>query len=160
LNRIVLKKLHHVLYYKSHCQLVNSTVPSPATALAIRPVALSALLPTLLCVGLLAGCGEQDLDPPVVRGGEAAAGKRLVTQYQCGTCHAIPEVQGAGGDAGPPLEHMRRKSYIANGIPNRPERMVAWLRDPPALKPGTRMPSMGLSEQEARHIAAYLYTLE
>jgi cytochrome c1 len=156
LNRIVLKKLHHVLYYKSHSQLVNSTVPSSATTLAIRPAALF----VLLCAATLAGCGERELDVPVVRGGEAAAGQRLVTQYQCGACHAIPDVQGAGGDAGPPLEHLRRKSYIANGIPNRPERMVAWLRDPPALKPGTRMPSMGLSEQEARHIAAYLYTLE
>jgi cytochrome c2 len=117
-------------------------------------------LSALLFAATLAGCGEQDMDMPVVRGGDAAAGKRLVTQYQCGACHAIPDIQGAGGDAGPPLKHMRRLSYIANGIPNRPERMVAWLRDPPALKPGTRMPSMGLSEQEARHIAAYLYTLE
>jgi cytochrome c2 len=160
LDRIVLKKLHHVLYYKSHCQLVNSTVPSLATTLAIRPAALPVQLTALLCAALLAGCGEQGGAALAVKGGDPATGKRLVTQYQCGTCHAIPEVQGAGGEAGPPLEHVGRLSYIAGGIPNRPDRMVAWLRDPPALKPGTRMPSMGLSEQEAAHIAAYLYTLE
>lgn len=64
-----------------------------------------------------------------------------------------------GGEAGPSLEHIGRLSYIAGGIPNEPARMVAWLRDPPALKPGTTMPSVGVSEAEARHMAAYLDTL-
>jgi cytochrome c2 len=107
---------------------------------------------------LLAACGEQGKAPQVV-GGDAATGKGLVTQYQCGACHAIPEVQGAGGDAGPSLQGFGRKSYIAGRIPNQPDRLIAWLRDPPAMKPGTAMPSLGLTEQEARHMAAFLYTL-
>ena len=45
-------------------------------------------------------------------------------------------------------------SYIAGGIPNSPGNMVRWLRVPHAVKPGTEMPPMGLTEQEARHIAA------
>lgn len=111
---------------------------------------------------LLAGCskGQEAVSKPRVAGADAVTGKRLVTQYQCGTCHVIPDVQGAGGDTGPSLEHMARLSYIAGRIPNRPDNMVAWLRNPPALKPGTIMPAMGISEQEARHMAAYLYTLE
>jgi cytochrome c2 len=40
-----------------------------------------------------------------------------------------------------------------------PDRLVAWIVDPPALVPGTRMPVMGVSENDARHIAAALYTL-
>jgi cytochrome c2 len=111
-----------------------------------------------LCLALLAACGEQEKALQVA-GGDAATGKRLVTQYQCGACHAIPDVQGAGGEAGPPLEGFGRKSYIAGRIPNQPAQLVAWLRDPPAMKPGTAMPAMGLTEEEARHMAAFLVTL-
>jgi cytochrome c1 len=92
--------------------------------------------------------------------GEEALGKRLVTQYGCGACHAIPEVPGAGGEAGPTLEGFGKLSYIAGRIPNQPARLTAWLLDQPALKPGTAMPAMGLTEQEARHMAAFLYTLK
>lgn len=118
-------------------------------------------LPAALLAALLAGCGQGGggLGPPHVRGGDIDTGKRLITQYQCATCHVIPKVPGQNGESGPSLEHVGRLSYIAGGIPNQADNMVAWLRDPPALKPGTRMPSMGLSEQEARHMAAYLYTL-
>jgi cytochrome c2 len=119
------------------------------------------VLAPLAAAALSAGCGQGGggLGPPHVRGGDVDTGKRLMTQYQCSTCHVIPQVPGPNGDAGPSLAHVGRLSYIAGGIPNQANNMVAWLRDPPALKPGTRMPSMGLSEQEARHMAAYLYTL-
>ncbi|QOY96800.1 c-type cytochrome [Massilia sp. UMI-21] len=95
-----------------------------------------------------------------VPGGDAQQGLRLTTQYQCGACHTIPGVQGAAGDQGPSLEHVGRLSYIASGVPNQPANMVRWLRVPHAVRPGTEMPSMGLTEQEARHIAAFLYTLQ
>jgi hypothetical protein len=61
------------------------------------------------------------------------------------------------GRAGP--GRLRKLSYIAGGIPNQPA-AGAWLIDPPAMKPGTAMPAMGLTEQEARHMAAFLYTLK
>lgn len=131
------------------------------------------LWPALLCVCVLAGCEEQSTQPGATAPGapsagqaggptlgDAATGKRLMAQYQCGACHAIPGVQGAGGAAGPSLAHMGSLSYIAGRIPNNGANMVAWLRDPPALKPGTPMPALGLSEQEARHMAAYLLTLK
>lgn len=106
---------------------------------------------------LLGGCKE---DPrSIVPGGEVRQGLRLVTQYQCGACHTIPGVQGAAGREGPTLEYIGRLSYIAGGIPNQPANMLRWLRVPHAVKPGTEMPPMGLTEQEARHIAAFLYTL-
>jgi cytochrome c2 len=111
-----------------------------------------------LCL-LLTGCGGKE-GVRQVAGGDAAVGKRLVTEYQCGACHAIPEVPGAGGEAGPRLEGFAKLSYIAGRIPNQPARLTAWLLDPPALKPGTAMPALGLTEQEARHMAAFLYTLK
>jgi cytochrome c2 len=120
---------------------------------------LSALLCAALCMTLLAGCGAKEGGTEVV-GGDAATGKQLVTQYQCGACHAIPGIRGAGGEAGPSLEGFGKLSYIAGRIPNQPARLAAWLIDPPALKPGTAMPALGLTEQEARHMAAFLYTLQ
>jgi cytochrome c len=133
---------------------VNSTVP-----IAARPSAVRASVPAVLAfLALLSGCAGEG-EPVRVAGGDAAAGKRLVAQYQCGACHAIPGIPGATGDAGPALAAIGRLSYIAGGIPNQPARMVAFLRDPPAVKPGTSMPALGLTEQEARHMAAYLYTL-
>ena len=107
---------------------------------------------------MLAGCKEES-GAILVPSGDAQQGLRLVTQYQCGACHTIPKVQGAAGELAPALDHIGRLSYIAGGIPNQPANMVQWLRVPHAVKPGTDMPPMGLTEQEARHMAAFLYTL-
>lgn len=145
--------MHDFRYYKSQLNVVDSTVPTFPPRIRIASLAL-----ILTCATLLSGCGDDDNRKPYV-GGDAKIGKQLVTQYQCGACHKIPDVAGAGGEAGPDLEKFGRLSYIAGRIPNVPPRLVAWLLDPPALKPGTIMPSMGLTEQEARHMAAYLYTL-
>ena len=108
---------------------------------------------------LLAGCSRDEPQALRVDGGDPVRGKALMNQYQCGACHAIPGIPAATGDAGPPLDAVGRLNYIAGGIPNQPARLVAFLRGPPALKPGTSMPALGLTEQEARHMAAYLYTL-
>lgn len=133
---------------------MNSTVPIAARPSAVRASACLALA----SLALLSACADEG-KPVRVEGGDAAVGKRLVAQYQCGACHAIPGIPGATGDAGPALATIGRLSYIAGGIPNDPAQMVAFLRDPPAHKPGTSMPALGLTEQEARHMAAYLYTL-
>lgn len=118
-----------------------------------RPIAA-----VLLALGVLAACQDS---LPVQRGaagGDAAQGKQLLTQYQCGSCHRIGGIAGARGTTGPSLERFARASYIAGFIPNQPEALVRWITDPPALKPGTLMPAMGVSAGEARHMAAYLYT--
>jgi cytochrome c len=132
-------------------------VRSPTTLYSPCCQALRALC-AFLCALLAAGCGKEQHGVKVP-GGDPQRGLQLVRQYQCGACHAIPGVQGAGGDAGPSLAYIGRLSYIAGGIPNQPALMVRWLRHPPSLKPGTLMPALGLSEDEARHMAAYLYTL-
>jgi cytochrome c len=107
---------------------------------------------------ILAGCG-QDGAPRSVAGGDAVLGQRLLAQYQCGSCHAIPGAVAAAGNAGPPLSGFGRRSYIAGRIPNQAPALVRWLVDPPAMKAGTMMPNLGVSEADARHMAAYLYTL-
>lgn len=135
-----------------NCASLEPAMPMPMPFRSFRLPACA-----ILCAALMAACGGKE-DERKVAGGDASTGKRLVTQYQCGACHRIPDIPGAGGEAGPDLEHFAKLSYIAGRIPNQPDRLTAWLLDPPALKPGTAMPAMGLTEQEARHMAAFLYT--
>ncbi|GGE61964.1 c-type cytochrome [Massilia psychrophila] len=107
----------------------------------------------------LAACSESPAPLRVV-GGDATLGRRLIGQYQCGSCHTIPDVPAARGTAGPSLDRFGRNSYIAGAIPNQPDALGAWLVNPAAVKPGTSMPDLGVSPGEARHMAAYLYTLQ
>jgi cytochrome c len=124
----------------------------PVVPLA-RPFGLAGL-----CLVLLAGCGKDEA-PRQVSGGDPIRGQRLMAQYQCTACHAIPEVAGAVGNAGPPLDQFGRRNYIAGGIPNTADNLTRWLDNPQAVKPGSAMPDLGVSPEEARHMAAYLLTL-
>jgi cytochrome c1 len=75
-------------------------------------------------------------------------------------CHDIPGIRGPASDVGPPLDHIAHRAYIAGVLPNTPENMLRWLMNPPGVDPRTAMPNMGISEEQARDIAAYLATLE
>jgi cytochrome c1 len=61
---------------------------------------------------------------------------------------------------GPPLSHFAHRVVVAGVLPNEPEDLVRWIRDPQAVLPGNAMPDSGLSEAQARDVAAYLYTLD
>ena len=95
-----------------------------------------------------------------LREGDAGLGRRALDQYACTTCHVIPRVTGAARHVGPPLGGMASRSYIGGALANTHENMVRWLKSPPRVKPGTAMPDLGVSEQDAHDIAAYLATLE
>ncbi len=116
------------------------------------------LLSAVACL-LLAGC-DDNYRALAVPNGDAAKGERLLAQFQCGSCHAIPGIPGATGGAGPSLAAFGKRSYIALRIPNQPDLLTQWLVDPPAMKPGTMMPKLGISPGDARHMAAYLYTID
>lgn len=87
-------------------------------------------------------------------------GRALLAQYQCGSCHTIPGVPASRGQVAAPLDAWRHRSYIAGRLANRPEVLARWIAAPQALVPGTKMPSMGVSPQDAQAMAAYLFTLE
>ena len=87
-------------------------------------------------------------------------GRRLLAQYQCGTCHRIPGVEHAAGTLGPNLAAFRGRSYIAGAVPNTRPLLLRWLVDPKSLVPDTTMPAMGVTVADAQAIAAYLATLE
>ncbi len=109
----------------------------------------------LLLSLLLIGCSQRS---PVVDG-DIGRGQQLISDYGCGACHVIPGVRGAHSYVGPPLNDWAERHYIAGNLLNTPENMIAWLRDPQAIEPGNAMPNVGLSDQEARDISAYLYSL-
>jgi cytochrome c2 len=115
----------------------------------------------LVAMGLLAGCrGSETLPGYAVRtGGDPHAGQAAITARHCGVCHEIPDVTGAYGVIGPALGGFARRSFIAGEVPNTPTNLVSWLRRPQQIEPHTAMPTLGLGEQEARDVAAYLYTL-
>ena len=113
-----------------------------------------------MVLALVAACREE-APPPSLRiaGADPARGRAVIEARGCGACHVIPGVEGAVAWVGPPLMEWARRGILAGRLPNRPEHLVAWLRDPPAVSPGTAMPSLGLTLAEAQDAAAYLYTL-
>jgi len=98
--------------------------------------------------------------PPVVPAAPAAAaGARLYAGSTCTPCHAIGPL--SAGRFGPDLTHFASRATFAGGtLANTPENLAAWLRDPQALKPGAKMPSLGLTEAEVGQLVAYLGSLE
>ena len=94
-----------------------------------------------------------------VAGGSVHRGEATLAEMGCGTCHTIAGVTGAHGLVGPPLTGVGARSILAGEVPNTPENMIRWVRDPQAIEPNTAMPNLGVTEQQARDIAAYLYTL-
>ncbi len=109
---------------------------------------------------LLPACGNARASTPrrAVPGGDPARGRVTIQAYGCGSCHMIPGAE-ANGTVGPPLLHFAQRVYIAGVMPNTLERLITWLTVPQAVKPGTAMPDLGLTDGEARDVAAYLYTL-
>ncbi len=93
-------------------------------------------------------------------GGNPARGAASIATSACGACHEIPGVGQARGLVGPALAHFSRRTIIAGLLPNTPANLVKWIRYPQAVVPGNAMPDTGLTEAQARDVAAYLYTLK
>jgi cytochrome c2 len=123
---------------------------------------LRAVAVAVLTAGLLLGCTERGRTPraSTVDFGDAEAGKVAMRHYGCVGCHVIPGVRDAVGLVGPPLTKMGRRSYIAGELANTPENLVRWIMDPQGVEPGTAMPDLGVSRDDARNIAAYLERLD
>ena len=88
----------------------------------------------------------------------AAKGQQLATQFGCVACHTIDGV--SSGTVGPNLTHQGSNPQVAGILPNNKENVVKWISNPPAVKPGTAMPNLGLTPDEADKIADYLQSLK
>jgi cytochrome c1 len=97
--------------------------------------------------------------PPQVTNGDPDLGVEAIQRYGCGSCHVIPGVAGADGKVGPPLTDFSERGFIAGQLPNNADNLITWIEDPQGVEPGTAMPNLDVTEQDARDIAAYLFTL-
>lgn len=113
------------------------------------------------CAALLVGgCGKTGGGPTAIAGADPGQGRRVIERVGCGACHVIPGVRWPQSRVGPSLEGFGARALIAGRFPNTADTLALWVRDAPALSPGTGMPAIPLTEQEARDVAAYLYTLD
>lgn len=138
------------------------TAPPPRVAprpSAVRraPLALTAVV----AATVLAAC----VDPrPVGREqavplGDPAHGRDLIRAYGCTSCHVVPGVRAPQGSSGPPLRAWSRRAFVAGEVANTPDALVRFIVHPQSVRPGSAMPELGVSEEHARHMAAYLYRL-
>jgi len=86
-------------------------------------------------------------------------GQRIFETTACINCHAVTGTV-ADGRFGPDLTHLMSRETIASGVaPNTPENVRLWIQNPDSIKPGSKMPAMGLSDQQLDAVTAYLATL-
>lgn len=90
-------------------------------------------------------------------GGNPDRAPELFRKYGCTGCHTIPGIPGADGQVGAPLADLRKRVYIAGVIENTPDNLIHWIVSPQAFAPHVAMPATGITEAEARDLAAYLY---
>ncbi|MGQ3095665.1 MAG: c-type cytochrome [Roseateles sp.] len=113
----------------------------------------------LACAGLVA-CGGPPDRTPTLGNADASRGRQLVADKGCVACHSFPDVRWPRGGLGPSLENFARQNLIAGRLPNQPGVLMQFVRDAPALVPGTAMPTTPMTDQEARDVTAYLLTLK
>ncbi len=89
---------------------------------------------------------------------DANRGKALLTSYGCGACHVIPGIRQATGRVGPKLEDLVHQMYIAGMLRNTPDDLMTWIQHPQEINPLTAMPTLGVTEEDARDMVAYLYS--
>ena len=86
-------------------------------------------------------------------------GRRVFETAACINCHTVRGT-AANGRFGPDLTHLMSRATIASGgADNTPESLRVWLRDPDAIKPGSLMPAMKLSDAELDAVVRYMQSL-
>jgi putative membrane protein len=149
-------------YLVAALALAASWLRDPKSRMATAKTVGAALTPLAILAALLTGCskGAALSKPEAARltGGNPDHGAIVIREYGCGSCHTIPGIRGADALVGPPLAGIGGRSYIAGVLTNSPDNLTRWIQHPPQVDPLTAMPDLGVSESDARDIAAYLYT--
>lgn len=91
-------------------------------------------------------------------GGDPSRAAHLIRRYGCAGCHTISGIPGGDGQVGGPLTDIRHRVYVAGVLPNSADNLVHWIVSPQTFSPQSAMPATGISEAEARDVAAYLYS--
>jgi cytochrome c oxidase subunit 2 len=97
---------------------------------------------------------------PAVQDEKVAVGRRVFETTACINCHAVGG-SAANGRFGPDLTHLMSRETIASGAAgNTKENLRLWIQKPDAIKPGSLMPAMQLSDADLDALVNYLETLQ
>jgi cytochrome c1 len=127
----------------------------------------------VLALCMLAGCSEasktqtsptpvvaEPLTPAAGVPGDPNAGRTLFMARGCGGCHSLNALPQANGVAGPRLDNtVVRPTISGTDVPTTPANLAQWIANPASLKPGSDMPASGVTPDEARDLASFLYSL-
>lgn len=104
---------------------------------------------------------------PSIAGADLGRGRQLLETKGCGTCHAMAGVVALPSSNPPAMDGkaFERAHKLAPDLSNTrermlPSRLIAWLKDPTAVKPDSAMPKIALTDAEVKDIAGYLLTVE
>jgi cytochrome c oxidase subunit 2 len=96
---------------------------------------------------------------PANEDASAMAGRRIFETTACINCHTVRGTV-ANGRFGPDLTHLMSRATIASGAAeNTSDRLRVWLREPEAIKPGSLMPAMRVSDAELDALVRYMQSL-
>jgi cytochrome c oxidase subunit 2 len=96
---------------------------------------------------------------PAIEDQSASSGKRFFETTACINCHTVRGTV-ANGRFGPDLTHLMSRATIASGAAeNNTENLRVWLKDPDAIKPGSLMPAMKVSDAELEALVQYMQSL-
>lgn len=123
---------------------------------AMRTAAVGGLLLALTDCG----DGGAAREAAMLTGGNPYRGPELIRGYGCQACHSIPGIPGPNALVGPELKGIAQQAYVAGVLPNTPANLTRWIMNPQAVDSRTAMPYLGVTESDARDIAAYLYSLK
>ncbi len=91
-------------------------------------------------------------------GGSAAKGKEHFENFGCKACHVIGDdervrnARASSYDIAPELTHAAGKLH--------PDWIFDWIKNPRHYNPTTKMPSLRLTDQEARDLVAFIMTMK
>jgi cytochrome c oxidase subunit II len=96
---------------------------------------------------------------PATQDEKEIAGRNVFETNACVNCHAVGGTN-ATGHFGPDLTHLMSRRTIASGAAeNTDENLRLWIQNPDAIKPGSLMPAMKLSDADTEALVRYLETL-
>lgn len=147
--------------------------PTGQELLAVSPepsqlgwLKLTAIAAVLLVAGLATYVyngarldAEQRASGIALAGGNPDRAPALIVRYGCAGCHQIRGVPEASGMVGPDLNDVARRPFIGGVVEHTAQNLVDWIVDPHQFDEKSAMPRTGITEEEARDVAAYLYSL-
>jgi mono/diheme cytochrome c family protein len=110
-------------------------------------------------VAAMLACSKPERRDVLALNGSPHRGRAVLQRYGCDACHGIDGLPDPSVPVAAPITDISQQQYIAGTLPTTPANLVLWIRFPQRVKPGTAMPDLAVSDQDARDIATYLYSL-